>query len=113
MNKTFKYFLTGMLLIVSAASSVKAQLTTQRLRCEMLSNPAGIDVTQPRLSWQLAGKARNIQQVAYQVLVASTPEKLAKQEGDLWNSGKVSANQSITWNTKAKHWSAELPVIGK
>src|SRR5690349_25083824 len=96
MNILIKYritLLSVMLLVLSAAA--QAQITTQHLRCEMLNNPAGIDVTQPRLSWQLSGKERNIQQVAYQVLVASTPEKLARQEGDLWNSGKVTSNQSI------------------
>jgi len=97
-----RFLLTGMLLILSAASSVKAQLTAQHLRCEMLNNPAGIDVTQPRLSWQLAGKARNILQIAYQVLVASTPEKLAKQEGDIWNSGKVGSSQSINVEYKGR-----------
>ncbi len=60
-----------------------------------VEQPIGYDVQVPRLSWQLAGTQRNIQQVAYQVLVASSPEKLAKQEGDLWNSGKVTGNQSI------------------
>lgn len=87
--------LAGALLMMLSASSGQAQVTTQHLRCEMLNNPAGIDVTQPRLSWQIAGKPRNIQQIAYQVLVASSPEKLARHEGDIWNSGKVSSNQSI------------------
>jgi alpha-L-rhamnosidase len=89
------YLLVSTLLLFSAARPVHAQIAIQHLRCEMLNNPAGIDVTQPRLSWQLEGKARNIQQVAYQVLVASSPEKLARQEGDVWNSGKVNSNQSI------------------
>ena len=34
-------------------------------------------------------------QTAYQILVASSPEKLAAGEGDLWNSGKVNSDQSI------------------
>lgn len=95
LNKYRSILLAGALLVLSAATTVHAQITTQHLRCEMLSNPAGIDVTQPRLSWQITGKPRNIQQVAYQVLVASSPEKLARKEGDIWNSGKVSSNQSI------------------
>ncbi|HUP11593.1 MAG TPA: family 78 glycoside hydrolase catalytic domain, partial [Niastella sp.] len=96
-----------MLLILSAASAVKAQVSVQRLRCEMLSNPLGIDVKEPRLSWQLAGTQRNVQQTAYQVLVSSAPEKLAKQEGDIWNSGKVASNQSIHIDYKGK------PLAGK
>jgi alpha-L-rhamnosidase len=38
---------------------------------------------------------RGIKQTAYQVLVASTPELLAKDQGDLWDSGKVVSDQSF------------------
>lgn len=37
---------------------------------------------------------RGARQAAYQVLVASSPERLAKDEGDLWDSGKVESDQS-------------------
>lgn len=73
----------------------QAQIAVQHLRCEMLNNPLGIDVTQPRLSWQIDGKARNIQQTAYQILVASSPDKLAHQQADIWNSGKVTSDESV------------------
>ena len=33
--------------------------------------------------------------MAYRVLVASSPEKLAKQQGDLWDSGKVASADSV------------------
>jgi alpha-L-rhamnosidase len=38
---------------------------------------------------------RGLKQTAYQVLVASTSEFLAKDQGDLWDSGKVESDQSI------------------
>ncbi|MBC7721402.1 MAG: alpha-L-rhamnosidase N-terminal domain-containing protein, partial [Pedobacter sp.] len=72
-----------------------AQIKLQNLRCEMLKNPEGIDVAQPRLSWQISTLQRNVQQVAYQILAASSKDKLNKNEGDLWNSGKVNSNTSI------------------
>ncbi|WP_343690155.1 family 78 glycoside hydrolase catalytic domain [Chitinophaga sp.] len=65
------------------------------LRCEALENPVGIDVAQPKMSWEIGTTEHAVVQHAYQVLVASTPEKLAKNEGDLWNSGKVTSDQSI------------------
>ena len=34
-------------------------------------------------------------QTAYRVLVASSPEKLAMEQGDLWDSGKVLSDQTI------------------
>ena len=64
------------------------------LRCEYLVNPLGIDAQKPRLSWKMENsgqkpEARGQKQTAYQILVSSTPELLAKNQGDLWDSGKV------------------------
>ncbi len=64
------------------------------LRCEYRVDPLGIDVLQPRLSWEMHDERRGAAQTAYQVLVASDPEKLAADQGDLWDSGKVSSDQS-------------------
>ena len=78
----------------------------QNLHCEYLSDPLGIDVAKPRLSWVIAdggqkteagGQKRDVRgqrQSAYQVLVASTADLLAKDQGDLWDSGKVASDQS-------------------
>ena len=66
------------------------------LRCEHLTDPIGIDVTVPRLSWRMEDPdhARGREQSAYRVLVASSREQLGKDTGDLWDSGKVASNQS-------------------
>ena len=65
------------------------------LRCEHRDNPLGIDVAKPRLSWVIESARRGERQTAYQVLVASSSELLAKDKGDLWNSGKGGSDQSI------------------
>ncbi len=65
------------------------------LRCEHLADPLGIDVVRPRLSWQLAWPQRGARQTAYRLLVASSPDLLARDQGDLWDSGKVNSDQSI------------------
>jgi alpha-L-rhamnosidase len=75
-----------------------ASVDAVELRCEYLQDPLGIDVKQPRLSWRLAAKdasARGLRQTAYQVLVSSDPKRLAKDEGDLWDSGEAASNQSM------------------
>ena len=64
------------------------------LRCEYLASPLGIDQTHPRLSWMLESIKRGEQQTAYQILVASSPELLAKDEADLWDTGKIESPQS-------------------
>ncbi|MFD2163833.1 family 78 glycoside hydrolase catalytic domain [Paradesertivirga mongoliensis] len=77
-------------------------VVVQNLRIEMLSNPTGIDVLQPRLSWETVSLQRGTEQIAFQILVASTAEKLWTNEGDLWNSGKVnsSASQYVKYTGK-------------
>lgn len=64
------------------------------LRCEYLTDPLGIDVVNPRLSWKIEAEERGQKQAAYRVLVASSPELLKKNQGDLWDSGKVASDQS-------------------
>ncbi|MCB2408863.1 alpha-L-rhamnosidase [Hymenobacter lucidus] len=83
------------LLLTAFRADKPAAVQLQRLRCELLTNPEGIDATAPRLSWELSGAARGLEQTAYQVLVASSPDKLAADEGDLWNSGQVTSAQSV------------------
>ena len=75
--------------------SDETPVAVTELRCEYLVDPLGIDVARPRLSWQIKDERRGAAQTAYQVLVASTPEKLAADEGDLWDSGRVATEQSI------------------
>jgi len=93
----YKLLLSLLTAILLSAFRVTAPtgVALQNLRCELLTNPKGIDATAPRLSWELTGSERGIEQTAYQVLVASTPEKLAADQGDLWDSGKVSSSQSV------------------
>ena len=68
-------------------------ITCANLRCEYIENPLGIDALHPRLSWQLrAGEERGQRQTAYQILAASTPEKLEEGQADVWDSGKVTSS---------------------
>ena len=50
------------------------------LQCEELKNPLGIDIINPRFSWQLSSSRRDEYPTAYQLLVASSRELL--QPGD-------------------------------
>jgi len=69
-------------------------LNPHTLRCEYLSNPLGIDILQPRLSWQLASDRRGQAQSAYRILVADSPDHLASQQGNLWDSGRAASRQT-------------------
>jgi alpha-L-rhamnosidase len=65
------------------------------LRCEYRVNPLGVDVPSPRLSWQLESGRRGQKQSAYRILVASSRDRLDKDVGDLWDSGKVEGDQLL------------------
>ena len=80
-------------LLVPLAASYAAEV--RDLRCEYRTNPLGIDVEKPRLSWVIESGRRGERETAYQVLVASTPKLLAQDKGDLWDSGRVSSDQSV------------------
>lgn len=75
--------------------SVVAETSIKNLKCEMLQNPTGIDVLNPRLSWQLVSSERSVMQKSYRILVASSSENLDQNIGDLWDSGQVLSDQSI------------------
>lgn len=64
------------------------------LRCEFMKNPLGVDLIQPRLSWQLRDERRGARQRAYQLQAASRAEALVLGKADLWDSGRVVSDQS-------------------
>ncbi|WP_370479511.1 glycoside hydrolase family 78 protein [Tamlana flava] len=93
-----------LLIFVFLSFSIIAQngIELSHLQCEMLTNPLGIDVLQPRLSWQIVTDETEVEQTAYHVLVASSKEKLENNEADLWDSGKVEIDASINVPYKGK-----------
>ena len=97
-------FIFAALLLAPVAALHAAEVAN--LRCEYLDRPLGIDVAKPRLSWVIADPqseisnlksqiTRSVVLAAYQVMVASSEELLKKDQGDLWDSGKVASDQSI------------------
>ena len=96
------FFLSLCALLIGTASAVLSatleiqpasvsSLVPGYLRCEYLQNPLAIETRfgPPRLSWILTSTNRAQKQAAYQILVASTSEKLADNQGDMWDSGRV------------------------
>ena len=66
-----------------------------KLICEYRTNPLGIDVLRPCLSWQIQSDRRGAHQTAYQILVALTESNLDDGSYHLWNSGKIESDQSV------------------
>ena len=89
-------FLSLAILFSSMVSPLAAgEITVAGLACEYRLNPQGIDEASPRLTWRVESSERGAKQAAYQILVASSAELLAKNSGDLWDSGKISSGDSV------------------
>ncbi len=106
--------------------NVSAALLPVDLQCEGLSDPLAAPAA-PELSWRLSATEgeRGQIQTAWQVLVASSPELLKQDKGDLWDSGKteaarspqvsyagkpLQAGQSCYW--KVRSWNQDDEVSG-
>jgi hypothetical protein len=94
---------TWILLAVSLLQSLqfgfayaqKTALTPVNLTTEMRGDPIGIGTAAPVFGWNLEGAqpaARNLRQTGYRILVASSAAQLARQKGDIWDSGRVASD---------------------
>lgn len=90
--------LLAVLIILSLAhcSSYDRVAVVTELRTEYLATPLGIDHPSPRFTWRMIDERTGAHQKAYEINVASTPELLASGHPDLWRSGKISSNASLT-----------------
>lgn len=78
------------------------------LMCELLAHPESTVITNPRPSfgWIVNDGRRGAVQSAYQILVTSSESKLAEGKADLWDSGKVTSEQSVN----VRHEGQTLPA---
>lgn len=70
-------------------------LKVAKLQCEYKAAPQGVDVTSPKLSWQLQSNGYNIMQTAYRVLVADNMKSLNQNIANSWDSKKINSSASI------------------
>ncbi len=77
-------------------SLLSATVQPVRLECEARVNPLGVDAARPRLSWVLESAEKGQRQTAYRILVASKPELLQAGQGDLWDSGEVVSDETLS-----------------
>src|SRR5689334_3642136 len=99
-------FLTRMIVVVGCLVTGLAihgqELKIKNLRCEYLVDPIGIETPNPRFSWELEATYQNVLQSYYRILVANDPVILQKNEGNIWDTKKVRASQSIQLQYKGE-----------
>jgi alpha-L-rhamnosidase len=86
MKKNFSFLIAVILFI----NTGYAQVVIKNLRCENRINPTGIDIRNPRFSWQMISDQRGLEQTAYEIRVGYKSGK-----SEFWNSGKIMNAQSV------------------
>ena len=94
--------MSALFVAILSIMSANATPTVVNLQCEYATRPLAIETNSPRLSWNTQFAGKNWKQSGYQILVASRPELLAIDKGDLWDSGKVVSDASIQIEYKGK-----------
>jgi alpha-L-rhamnosidase len=92
-----KMMLKNMLVLCSFLLLLNAckQTEVYQLTVEFLNNPIGIDAKNPRLSWQLNSRGRNVLQSAYEIRAGKDSAALSHNRQLVWQSGKVVSDESL------------------
>ncbi|WP_051740722.1 alpha-L-rhamnosidase [Streptomyces xylophagus] len=78
-----------------AAPGRRADAAVTGLTAEHRADPLGVDAERPRFGWHMRSASRGRSQGAYQILVASSPDRLTAGRADVWNSGRVRSADSV------------------
>ena len=102
MKKNILQTLVAAIACIFTACGDPSGMSLSQLQCELLDAPLAIDNTSPHFSWKMSSQQPGSVSTAYQILVASHPDKLNEEEAYLWNSGKISsdASQNIVYQGK-------------
>ena len=94
MKNSIQFGILFLCLALTASFSIN-KVQVNRLVTEYKTDPIGIDVEKPRLSWQLNSDEENVLQTAYEIRVTDSKEDLQKGKNLIWTSGKVESDQSV------------------
>lgn len=81
--------------LLLTATHAAAWMRPESLTVEMCRRPLGLEEQAPRLSWKILTDRQAVAQKSYRILVASSPEVLASDRGDVWDSGTVVSGRSV------------------
>ncbi|MCD6596189.1 MAG: glycoside hydrolase family 78 protein, partial [Bacteroidales bacterium] len=87
---------------VTSCQKKDSQININNLRCEYKVNPMGVDISEPRFSWELASIQWGVKQTAYRIFVSTDPNNLDVDLADIWDSGKIGTDNSIQIFYKGK-----------
>lgn len=82
------------LAVASAIVSCGQSFEVYDLTCESLDQPLGIDSSFPHFSWKIRS-GKPMEQVAYEIQVASTEAGLKSGKAGLWSTGRVDSPDQV------------------
>ncbi|MDB5276210.1 MAG: secreted protein [Ferruginibacter sp.] len=102
-NKIFWRQKIGLLLmLLFCCFNSEAQLKITSALCENKVNPAGVVLQKLRFGWELSSTEHNQYQTAYQLVIASSKNKLDQGDYDVYNSDVVKSRQSVLVDYKGQ-----------
>lgn len=107
MINTFTFVILAIVVLALSAEGAPKP-AARHLLTEYLENPLGIDVQQPRLSWQFEQGVRGARQSAYQIQVADSLPVLESGKPNVWDSGKVTSAQTVNVPLPRKRLVSEM-----
>lgn len=94
-----------LIILLMFAQAGQAQTAVHVALCDNRINPVGIDPRDMFFSWEIKSSRQAVTQTGYQLVMASSPEKLHAGVFDIWNTGTVKSNKSIQVYYKGKELS--------
>jgi alpha-L-rhamnosidase len=85
--------LLAMCIVLTITAGAQNPLAVRNLRCEYKTDPVGIDVKKPRLSWQLESAERGVLQKSYEIRVGNSEGDLFRGK-TIWTSGMQASDAS-------------------
>lgn len=81
----------------------KSAIRVVHPQVERLTNPIGLEYSEPTFSWELVATESGVKQLSYRILVASSVDLLNKNQADVWDSQLQKSDQSnyIVYRGKA------------
>jgi alpha-L-rhamnosidase len=93
-RSSFYRYLTLFLFIgtfISCNSDHEIELSN--LKCEYLRNPIGVDILQPRFSWNIFSDSRGVAQSAYRIIIGEQKDALINGKISIWDTGKTPSDK--------------------
>ena len=94
-NKLWNWLCTGMIILFNVSGTLSDRMIVSDLQCENLYDPLAVNTIHPRFSWKNSSDRQGASQTAYQIVVATEPDRLSEKKADRWDSGKISSSESI------------------